>query len=329
MSCLSCPALTSRKIYIDRFSGKTVDFTSQSIFFLTHLHADHTKGLGNNFARHNCFVCCSDITRTLAVFAFPKLAATFFVLEPYEEYFLNDGVTVRAYPSNHCDGSFMYCFQVPHAGTILVTSDFRMHNNVYRWPERLTVDELYYDDTFESVPGYQPTMDETCVTTAEVIDLVRQDLGQKTRICINCNILGSEPVLRKLAQAYSERFVLSSEIMDSARGPQLQLLLPDALDCDGPFPPITLGLYNSQVDSGNCVWIFLSAMRILCDDNEVIEKFKIHDNKRKIFVYFATHASKGEIEELGDWTRAKKMIPCGSRIDFDQLRCRASSAPRE
>jgi hypothetical protein len=262
------------------------------------------------------------------LFAFPKLADTLFVLEPYQDYILDDNVTVCAFPSNHCDGAFMYSFQIPGAGTILVTSDFRMHDDMYYWPRKLVVDELYYDDTFESVAGYQPTMDDTCVTMANIIDLVRQDLGQQTRICINCNVLGSEPVLRELARAYSERFVLSPEIVNSNRGPQLQLLLPDALDCDGPFPPITLGLHHAQIDQvTDCVWIFPSAMRLLCENNEKIQKFAFQENKRKIFVYFATHASAAEIDELRDLTNAKKMIPCGSRIDFETLRCRKALPP--
>ena len=42
------------------------------------------------------------------------------------------------------------------------------------------LDKLYYDDTFESVADYQPTMDDTCVTMTNIIDLVRQDLGKQT-----------------------------------------------------------------------------------------------------------------------------------------------------
>ncbi|KAM0868585.1 hypothetical protein ACQ4PT_041214 [Festuca glaucescens] len=146
---------------VDKFVG------GSRVYFLTHLHQDHTRGLGAAGGWRHGPLYCSPVTARLLPTRFPGSDAS--VLRPIapgdsDSISLTSptsgrliSVHVTAIPALHCPGSLMYLFR-GDLGCILFTGDFRWElgceearSSKKALLEALagdSVDVLYMDNTY-------------------------------------------------------------------------------------------------------------------------------------------------------------------------------------
>uniref|UniRef100_A0A8C2VAJ4 Metallo-beta-lactamase domain-containing protein n=1 Tax=Chinchilla lanigera TaxID=34839 RepID=A0A8C2VAJ4_CHILA len=122
------------------------------LFFLSHLHSDHTVGLSSTWARP---LYCSPITAHLLHRHLQVRKQWIRVLEVGESHVLpldeigRETMTVTLIDANHCPGSVMFLFE-GYFGTILYTGDFRYTPSMLKEPALALgkqIHTLYLDNT--------------------------------------------------------------------------------------------------------------------------------------------------------------------------------------
>ncbi|XP_064328505.1 5' exonuclease Apollo isoform X2 [Phalacrocorax carbo] len=115
------------------------------LFFLSHMHSDHTVGLSSTWSRP---LYCSPLTARLLHRRLQVPARWIRPLEVGQSHVLGEEVTVTLLDSNHCPGSVMFLFEGAF-GTILYTGDFRYTSAMQSEPalRGRHIDRLYLDNT--------------------------------------------------------------------------------------------------------------------------------------------------------------------------------------
>ncbi|KAE8735798.1 DNA repair metallo-beta-lactamase family protein isoform 4 [Hibiscus syriacus] len=182
-------------------------------YFLTHLHADHIKGLSSTWAKAPIF--CSRITAKLFPFKFPNFNLSLLhVLDLGSWHSLSllspssaSEVTVQvmAIDAHHCPGAVMFLFR-GESGCTLNTGDFRWEINSERAKlgremllnalQHDKVDALYLDNTYCN-PSYQFPPRE--VAAQQIVDLITSHPDHD--IVIGINTLGKEDLLLHISKA--------------------------------------------------------------------------------------------------------------------------------
>ncbi|KAL6975744.1 hypothetical protein U1Q18_024537 [Sarracenia purpurea var. burkii] len=193
-------------ISVDRWSD------GSQVYFLTHLHVDHTKGLSSTWKRGLLF--CSRITAKLFPFKFPGFKLSLLrVLEigrwhPISLVSPTTGsrttVDVMAIDAHHCPGAVMYLFR-GEFGCMLNTGDFRWEPTSTRAQIGRSmllnalgndkVDILYLDNTYCN-PLYSFPSRE--VAAKQVVDVIASHPNHD--IVIGIDTLGKEDLLVHIAR---------------------------------------------------------------------------------------------------------------------------------
>lgn len=174
-------------IRIDDFTAPQ-SLSNEFVFFLTHIHTDHLKGLHDNWNLGRIY--CSIVTKNLLIDWFPNLRAHATGLELQEEHLIyidktqdEESISVTLFDSNHCPGSVMYLFKGIN-GTVLHTGDFR-----YSWrlfskypllypPEKeneelrglsVSIDHLIVDCTFGDPNIIFPAQDDAMKAIEDIV----------------------------------------------------------------------------------------------------------------------------------------------------------------
>ncbi|ELK30822.1 5' exonuclease Apollo [Myotis davidii] len=125
---------------------------SARLFFLSHMHSDHTVGLSSTWARP---LYCSPITAFLLHRHLQVSKRWIRALEVGESHVLpldeigRETMTVTLMDANHCPGSVMFLFE-GYFGTILYTGDFRFTPAMLKEPALSVgkqIHTLYLDNT--------------------------------------------------------------------------------------------------------------------------------------------------------------------------------------
>ncbi|CAL5394375.1 unnamed protein product [Camellia sinensis] len=194
-------------ISVDRWSE------GSQVYFLTHLHADHTNGLSSTWKRGPLF--CSRITAKLFSSKFPGFKLSLLrildvgqwnsipLVSPTTES--NTTVHVIAIDAHHCPGAVMYLFR-GEFGCMLYTGDFRWETTSKRAEIGRSmllsalgndkVDILYLDNTYCN-PSYSFPSRE--VAAQQVVDVIASH--PEHDIIIGIDSLGKEDLLLHIAQA--------------------------------------------------------------------------------------------------------------------------------
>lgn len=176
------------------------DVPPRCLFFLTHMHADHTSGLSASWPYP---VHCSPVTGRLLKRKFkinPKLVVELEVGESRMLYVNCPGVpvtvTVTTLDANHCPGSVMFLFE-GYFGSILYTGDFRLSPSMLTHPllnGSRAIDVLYLDNTYCHPSCQFPTRD---VVAKAIVELIRDN--PECMYLIGLHNLGKEDLLVTLA----------------------------------------------------------------------------------------------------------------------------------
>ncbi|KAF8414020.1 hypothetical protein HHK36_002019 [Tetracentron sinense] len=182
-------------------------------YFLTHLHADHTKGLSSKWNKGPLF--CSPITAKLFPAKFPGFKFSLLrVLEIGSSHTLSLAspstgleamVQVTPIDAHHCPGAVMYLFR-GELGCMLYTGDFRWEATSARAELGKTmlrnalggdrVDFLYLDNTYCN-PSYSFPPRE--VVAQQVVDIIASHPDHD--IIIGIDTLGKEDLLLHISRA--------------------------------------------------------------------------------------------------------------------------------
>lgn len=125
---------------------------SANLFFLTHIHSDHTVGLTSSWSQP---IYCSKLTGKLLCLKFSLSNDLIRPLELHSPTLIpldpshTEMMTVTTINANHCPGSVMFLFQ-GYFGNILYTGDFRYASNMFvdSLISNVSVDVLYLDNTY-------------------------------------------------------------------------------------------------------------------------------------------------------------------------------------
>ncbi|XP_027061225.1 uncharacterized protein [Coffea arabica] len=193
-------------ISVDRWSQ------GSQAYFLTHLHADHTRGLTPTWKWGPLF--CSRITAKLFPLKFPQFKLSLLrVLDLGHWYTLplfspSSGqpitVHVMAIDAHHCPGAVMYLFR-GEFGCMLYTGDFRWErtsrraqiarNMLLNALKQEKLDSLYLDNTYCN-PLYSFPSRE--VAARQVVNIISSHPNHD--IVIGVDSLGKEDLLHYVSQ---------------------------------------------------------------------------------------------------------------------------------
>ena len=191
------------------------------LYFLSHLHADHTVGLNGSWCRGPIYT--SPLNVKLAPKLLPNLGMTENLFVPLEldvPHLISLGdseedpkIRVTLIDANHVPGAVMFVFR-GYFGNVVYTGDFRyspvMFDNpvlkqLINWED---IDKLYLDNTyFFSECNFG--------TRAEVLEKIISFITQYNshHIYIGARRLGKENAFIKIALALKERICIDKDRM--------------------------------------------------------------------------------------------------------------------
>ncbi|XP_066191924.1 5' exonuclease Apollo [Sylvia atricapilla] len=171
------------------------------LFFLSHMHSDHTVGLSSTWSRP---LYCSPVTARLL---HRRLQVPMCCIRPLEvgQTHVVDEVTVTLIDSNHCPGSVMFLFEGTF-GTILYTGDFRYTSTMQAEPvlRGRHIDRLYLDNTHCHPRRALPSQ---AMATRQIARLIRAH--PQHHVVIGVYTLGKETLLAELALEFGTWVVVS------------------------------------------------------------------------------------------------------------------------
>lgn len=179
------------------------------LFFLSHMHSDHTVGLSSTWCRP---VYCSPITAYLLHRHLQVSKQWIRALEVGESHILpldevgRETMTVTLIDANHCPGSVMFLFE-GYFGTILYTGDFRFTPSMLKEPALQLgkpIHTLYLDNTNCNPALVLPSQQEAA---RQIVELIRKH--PQHNIKIGLYSLGKESLLEQLALEFQTWVVLS------------------------------------------------------------------------------------------------------------------------
>ncbi|KAM0838668.1 hypothetical protein ACQ4PT_060830 [Festuca glaucescens] len=202
-------AMEEGLLSVDKFSG------GSQVYFMTHLHQDHTRGLGAAGGWRHGPLYCSPVTARLLPTRFPGIDASLIrPIAPGESAPLSlssptsgriFSLHVTAIPALHCPGSLMYLFR-GDLGCMLFTGDFRWELGCEEARsakkallEALagdSVDVLYMDNTY-----CHPTLNfpPRHVVAEQIVNIIRAHPDHE--VIIGVNNLGKEDLLLHISIA--------------------------------------------------------------------------------------------------------------------------------
>ncbi|XP_029974502.1 5' exonuclease Apollo [Salarias fasciatus] len=198
--------------------------TGARLFFLSHMHSDHTAGLSSTWSDRPIY--CSPITASLLRLKLQVKEKWIHPLELGEPHLLplddigKETLTVTLIDANHCPGAVMFLFE-GYFGTILYTGDFRYTPSMLREPcfqTNTAIDVLYLDDTNCDPNRTLPTRQRA---TQQIKEIIRSHPHHA--VVIGLYALGKESLLLELALEFKTWVEVSVERMETLRA----LELPD------------------------------------------------------------------------------------------------------
>ncbi|XP_063301123.1 5' exonuclease Apollo-like [Pelobates fuscus] len=184
------------------------------LFFLTHMHKDHTGGLSSSW-KHPVY--CSPVTAKLLNHIEQVDNKWIKPLEVGQCHMLRldetgqETVTVTLIDANHCPGSVMFLFE-GYFGTILCTGDFRYSPSMLNCPplqNKKTIDVLYLDNTNCNPAQKLPSRKEATDQIKEIIEK-----HPEHNIVIGLYTIGKESLLVDLAKYFKTWVVVTPQRLE-------------------------------------------------------------------------------------------------------------------
>ena len=288
------------------------------LYFLSHLHADHTVGLNSSWSRGPIYT--SPLNAQLASKVIPNLGTTQKLLVPLE---LNKAhliplgdsendpkIRVTLIDANHVPGAVIFVFN-GYFGNIVYTGDFRYTPSMLEDPSlkqliaREDVDKVFLDNTYFFS---QCTFGCRSEIIEKVISFIKQH--ESHYFYIGANRLGKEDAFVKIALDLNERICVDSDRLAIFQ----ELELPDVFTLDPEEARIFIVNRNmitkkfllSENQKRPTIGLWLTALFYNWEDNSPYENCEVWD--LNIFEY-SDHSSYQEIIDFVKVLKPKKVIP--------------------
>ncbi|KAM7169427.1 5' exonuclease Apollo isoform 1-T1 [Macrochelys suwanniensis] len=187
------------------------------LFFLSHMHSDHTVGLSSTWHRP---VYCSPLTGRILHHRLKVAERWIWPLEVGQSHLValdevgKRTMTVTLIDANHCPGSVMFLFEGPF-GVILYTGDFRYTPTMLQEPalrNQKQIDVLYLDNTNCDPLGDLPSRQQA---TQQIKELIRAHPNHQVKIGVYS--LGKESLLVDLALEFHTWIVVSPKRLEQIK----------------------------------------------------------------------------------------------------------------
>ncbi|XP_025933127.1 5' exonuclease Apollo [Apteryx mantelli] len=266
------------------------------LFFLSHMHSDHTVGLSSTWSRP---VYCSPLTARLLRRRLQVPARWIRPLEVGQSHVLGEGdpVTVTLLDSNHCPGSVMFLFEGAF-GTILYTGDFRYASAMQQEPalRGRHLDRLYLDNTHCHPGRSLPSRRRAARLAARLIRA-----HPRHHVVVGVYSLGKETLLVDLAVEFGTWIVVSPWRLE-----QMRLLeLPDVFTTEEGAGWIR------AVDVAEIRWDTLVSWNLLHPTIAILPTGRpVKVTHPKIHpIPYSDHSSFSELCEFVKWLKPCSVIP--------------------
>ncbi|XP_073523260.1 5' exonuclease Apollo [Phyllobates terribilis] len=183
------------------------------LFFLSHMHSDHTVGLSSTWKNP---LYCSPVTAKILKHKLQVKSTWINPLEVGDCHMLPlddcgiETVSVTLIDANHCPGSVMFLFE-GYFGTVLYTGDFRYDPIMLAYPplRNLKIDVLYLDNTNCDPDQRLPSRQKA---TEQIKELIEKHPSHD--IVIGLYSIGKESLLVDLAITFQSRIVVSPQRLE-------------------------------------------------------------------------------------------------------------------
>ncbi|XP_075054266.1 5' exonuclease Apollo-like [Mixophyes fleayi] len=290
--------LPNTPIAVDYWSIRRCSHTR--LFFLSHMHSDHTKGLSSTW-KHPLY--CSPITAKILKH---KLQVKSKLINPLEvgvchQLQLDDcgieTMSVTLIDANHCPGSVMFLFE-GYFGTVLHTGDFRYSPCMLDNPplRNKKVDVLYLDNTNCDPEHKIPSRQEATKQIKEII---------ATHPChdivIGLYSIGKELLLVDLAKTFKSWVVVNPQ--------RLKLLtmseIEDVFDTQDGAGRIRV-VEQSEVNYANMVkWNYMHPTIAILPTSRKVKVW----HKDTYVVPYSDHSSFDELIQFVSQLKPCSIIP--------------------
>lgn len=272
------------------------------LFFLSHMHADHTSGLSSTWSHRPIY--CSPLTAKLLKLKLQVKEKWIRPLELGDAHMLllddlgKERMTVTLIDANHCPGAVMFLFQ-GYFGTILYTGDFRYTSSMLREEclrNNTTIDVLYLDNTNCDPTRAVPSRNRA---TQQIKEIIRAHPGHTVVIGLYC--LGKESLLVELAMEFKTWVEVDVERLETLR----VLELPDVFTTERDAGRIRV-VNQSRINASNLlVWNKEQpTIAILPTSRPMVS---CHPNVH--VVPYSDHSSYQELEDFVSALRPISLVP--------------------
>uniref|UniRef100_A0A8B9LTX3 5' exonuclease Apollo n=1 Tax=Astyanax mexicanus TaxID=7994 RepID=A0A8B9LTX3_ASTMX len=272
------------------------------LFFLSHMHTDHTCGLTSTWSNRPIY--CSPVTAKLLQLKLQVKEKWIHALEVGEAHMLplddigKEKLTVTLIDANHCPGAVMFFFE-GYFGTLLYTGDFRYTPSMLREPclrNNTTIDVLYLDNTNCDPTRSLPSRQRACQQIKEIIRS-----HPNYTVVIGLYALGKESLLVQLALEFKTWVEVDTERLEALR----VLELPDVFTTE-PGAGRIRAVSQSEITASNLLaWNKEQpTMAILPTSRPVVS---CHPNV--YVVPYSDHSSYQELEDFVSALRPISLVP--------------------
>ncbi|XP_008548658.1 protein artemis isoform X1 [Microplitis demolitor] len=342
-------------ISVDRFDGENL---KSSIFFLSHCHTDHMKGLlyteGQYFIdkllKHKQYLYCTPVSKKILEYKLSKFGSDAEFIKTIDccspvivDYTVDNNkfyLTVTCIPAGHCPGSVMFLFENEKT-SVLYTGDFRigssdlsklkpLHNDVNNIMIPKKFDSIYIDTTFfnpinKFFPSRRDSVKEICRVAN---DWIRQDVNNI--VVLECSAhYGPEYLFIELSNALNLRIHVKNKVYES------YTFVPELSKCVTNDPQSTpihacmnkLNRYSNvvlecrrNVEFKSVITIVPSVFR--WKDKDVTKGITEWDGcNNKFNVCYSCHSSYDELVDFINYFKPNKLYPCvvPKEIEFEDF----------
>lgn len=276
------------------------------VFFLSHMHADHTVGLTSSWNTYKIY--CSEVTRKLVI-AKLGVNSDLVVGLPLDECVVinldeagKETMTVTLIDANHCPGSVMFIFE-GYFGKILYTGDFR-------YCERFTAhstmkgkqfDVLYLDNTYCDAKCAFPTRTQA---TVNILEIIRGH--PECKVVIGLHNLGKEMLLHTIAVVFKTWIGV-----DPLRKETLKLLeMPNVFTCDVDKVRIRVVKSHEITKKNLQFWNSQEPTVAILPTCLYVGATNPYANVENVFVVpYSDHSSFEELRKFVQNVKPRKIIP--------------------
>ncbi|XP_026885892.2 LOW QUALITY PROTEIN: 5' exonuclease Apollo [Electrophorus electricus] len=272
------------------------------LFFLSHMHTDHTSGLTSTWSNRPIY--CSPVTSKLLKLKLQVKENWIHALEVgnhtccHWDDIGKEKMTVTLIDANHCPGAVMFFFE-GYFGTILYTGDFRYTPSMLREPclrNNTTIDVLYLDNTNCDPTRSIPSRQRACQQIKEIIR------GHPNyAVVIGMYTLGKESLLVELAMEFKTWVEVDVERLETLQ----TLELPDVFTTERGAGRIR-AVSQSEITASNLLaWNKEQpTIAVLPTSRPVVS---CHSNVH--VVPYSDHSSYQELEDFVSALRPVSLLP--------------------